>query len=617
MFGHFSCFVLVALSGVLVAGAQTKSVETSREDVAKRVQLISAEHPRLFLDAAGFEHLKTQLSSFEEGRLAFERLLFEADCAVAGKPFTRTLEGFRLLGVCRDALHRMTVLAMAYRLTHKPVYLERASRDLESVCAFTDWNPSHFLDVAEMTLAVSICYDWLYNDLESGLRARIAEVILQKGLLTSKKSAGWVKASNNWGQVCHAGMMAGAFALAETHPDLAAEIIHRAIVHLPRPMRASFSPNGSYPEGPGYWSYGTDFNVLAIELLQTLLKSDFGLMSIPGFVATAEYMNFVTGPSGKTFNYADGGMGRGPDCALWWFARTLKRPDLVAGTERNLFVQYCQRRKGGSDRLFVFFLAWLQPRTENCTVKAPLCWSPGGIVPIAILRSSWNPTNSVFVGLKAGAPNGPHGHMDAGSFVYDAYGVRWAYDLGPENYNGIEQRGMNLWSFKQGSDRWKIFRLNNYSHNTLTLNNALQCATGAARVVAFDTEKEPTVTLDLTPMYPDVKTATRQATLRTNNELLLSDRLSGVAAGTRIRWQMMTRATVNTSRPGIATLSEQGKTLTLKGTCGNDVTWFEEDISKPKAEWDSANKGYRLVGFETIAPEKGIVSIDVQFIPAP
>ena len=32
--------------------------------------------------------------------------------------------------------------------------------------------------------------------------------------------------------------------------------------------------------------------------------------------------------------------------------------------------------------------------------------------------------------------------MDAGSFVLDADGVRWAHDLGAENYNRIESLGM-------------------------------------------------------------------------------------------------------------------------------------------------------------------------------
>jgi hypothetical protein len=33
-----------------------------------------------------------------------------------------------------------------------------------AAAAFSDWNPSHFLDVAEMTAALAIGYDWLYEE---------------------------------------------------------------------------------------------------------------------------------------------------------------------------------------------------------------------------------------------------------------------------------------------------------------------------------------------------------------------------------------------------------------------------------------------------------------------
>ena len=32
------------------------------------------------------------------------------------------------------------------------------------VLSFTDWHPKHFLDVAEMTTALALSYDWLYHD---------------------------------------------------------------------------------------------------------------------------------------------------------------------------------------------------------------------------------------------------------------------------------------------------------------------------------------------------------------------------------------------------------------------------------------------------------------------
>lgn len=44
-------------------------------------------------------------------------------------------------------------------------FLERARQEMLAVASFSDWNPSHFLDVAEMTVVMCIGYDWLYDDL--------------------------------------------------------------------------------------------------------------------------------------------------------------------------------------------------------------------------------------------------------------------------------------------------------------------------------------------------------------------------------------------------------------------------------------------------------------------
>ncbi len=127
----------------------------------------------------------------------------------------------------------------------------------------------------------------------------------------------------------------------------------------------------------------------------------------------------------------------------------------------------------------------MQPPQENVKPEMPLAWQSKGVVPIALLRSSWDDATATFVGLKAGAPAGHHGHMDAGSFVLDSDGVRWASDLGAEDYNGIEQRGMNLWGTAQNSDRWTIFRLSNFGHNTLVIDDQLQHAAGNTTITQF------------------------------------------------------------------------------------------------------------------------------------
>ena len=76
-----------------------------------------------------------------------------------------------------------------------------------------------------------------------------------------------MRATNNWGQVCSAGMVAGALVTYEDEPELAAEIVHMGIHAVTRSMKA-YAPKGSYPEGPGYWSYGTSFNVVLLAELE-------------------------------------------------------------------------------------------------------------------------------------------------------------------------------------------------------------------------------------------------------------------------------------------------------------------------------------------------------------
>lgn len=593
------------------------------EEVRARLVAAPVSHPRLFADAAAFQAAAERAAAGGTTAGIADAVRRGADALLPVPPVTRTLQGRRLLGQSRLAVRRVLGLAAAWRLTGRTEYRDRCRAELLAAAGFTDWNPSHFLDVAEMTFALAVGYDWLYHDLDADTRATVRRAMVEKGLRTSlapQHATWWVRATNNWGQVCHGGLVAGALAVHEDEPELAAEIVRRAVVSVPVSI-AAYAPSGAYPEGPGYWSYGSTYNVLLLAELENVLGTDFGLSALPGFAETGAYLSLVTGPSGRTFNYADGGDGRAYEVAVAWLAARFNHPDWLLA-EQALLPRALARfaEPGDGQRFLPLALFWHRDPPPGTACALPLSWSGGGHVPVTVHRSSWTDPLAAFVGVKAGAAKANHGHMDAGSFVFDAGGVRWAWDLGAQDYHSIEARGMNLWNSAQDSDRWTIFRLNNLSHNTLVIDGQRHRADAQATVLRFSAAPAFAHTIvDLSPVYAgQARTVHRGVALLPTGELLVQDWLQGLKPGATVRWGMVTKAAVAEPDPAATArlrLSQAGHTMELRRLAPADTGWRTFDTATPPNEWDSPNPGTRMVGFESEAGADGALVLRVLLTP--
>lgn len=237
-------------------------------------------------------------------------MLHDAEQLLAMPPLPRRMIGRRLLKTSQAEVRRIGLLATAFRLTGERRFAERARAEMLAVCAYDDWNPAHFLDVAEMTFALALGYDWLHDTLPPEERDTIASAILEKGLKPSfdktfKQS--WVAGDYNWTQVCHGGLAAGALAVYERDPQLARQVIRRAVAAMPKVMAASYRGNGAYPEGVGYWAYGTNYNTLLIEMLENAFGTGFGLADYPGLEESGEFVRACILPSGHKFACSDTG----------------------------------------------------------------------------------------------------------------------------------------------------------------------------------------------------------------------------------------------------------------------------------------------------------------------
>ena len=612
--------LLLTLATTSIAADFSYPPDLSLDTVRKHIDAVKIGHPRLLANADELAKLRRSLSDDPLRRSLAEGVVKQADGLLNVAPIKREKQGRRLLSQSRRCVQRTLTLSMAYHLTGKMKYVDRCEKEMLAVAAFSDWNPSHFLDVAEMTFAMAIGYDWLYDKLSDASRAKIRSAIVDKGVALpfNSRYKGWVKSHNNWGQVCHGGLTAGALAVLEDERDLAARTVHNALHNVTYSM-AAYAPNGSYPEGPGYWSYGTSYNVLLIAVLESVIGTDFGLTKAPGFNVTGQFLSLTTGPSGQSFNYADGGSGRETQPSLFWFASGYDRPDWLGG-EYERVTRDVERMKGssGSGRLFPLVLLWMRNNKETSDIRVPLHWSSEGETPITVHRSSWTDPKAVFLGVKAGSPSANHGQMDTGSFVLDADGVRWAMDLGVEGYHGIESRGMNLWDRSQNSDRWTIFRQSNEGHNTLVIDGKLQIAKGNAPIVRFsDDPKFPHTIVNLSPVYDgQAESIHRGFALLPSGEVLIQDELSGLKQGSRVRWGMVTPGTPDKpDGPRIRLQQEDASMSMIIVAPGKTAGWQIIDSSKPRNEWDSPNRGTRTVAFEAIAPASGRLILIVLCTP--
>ena len=215
-----------------------------------------------------------------------------------------------------------------------------------------------------------------------------------------------------------------------------------------------------------------------------------------------------------------------------------------------------------------------------------------------MMQSSWTDPNALYVGVKAGSPSVNHGHMDVGSFVFDALGERWAMDFGMQDYESLESKGVKLWGSQQTSERWDVFRYNNLAHNTLTMNQAYQQVNGKAdiQVISQDPSRME-IAMDLSSLYADQVAATqRNVALVNQQKLEIKDQINSRDQYTLVQWTMLTSANFIPGPKGTATLEIKGKKvkLALEGAEGTWETWSTE----PTHDYDAKNPGTRFVGFK-------------------
>lgn len=571
------------------------------------------DHPRLYLRAGEEKALMRNIAKDDIWSRMHAAIIDE--CAVIDTlPLCkRVIKGPRMHAVSCEVLRRVLFLSYAYRTEGLEKYAARAEKEMLNAAGFIDWNPPHFLDVAEMSTALAIGYDWLYDYLSAASRDLIRTALVLNGLdpaLEDGNAYRFVHTSN-WGQVCNGGMAVAAIALLTEEPAKAQAILDRSRKNILLPMEAAYPPEGCFPEGFGYWAFGTQYNILFLDALWKYFGRETieEYLQVPGFIASGNYSQQLITPSLQTFGYSDNSTRIYLEPAVMWF-NTVRPDPKMYYWQKPLFEKFDLTKsyvKTIKNRLIPFMVIWGAGTGDGPAVRLSAPEKPQGNFyaghgtnDICVMRTGWTPDDA-YLGFKAGKVRNPHGHMDVGSFYYEYKGVRWSLDLGSDDYGSVQVHGIGLFDMWAGSDRWtKLTKYNNFAHSTTYPEGVYQEIRAQCRIEADETSM--TASSDLSGLYPkNVKGLVRTVHLD-GVSVRVEDRVSCEDKPATMVWNMTTEA-VEMKRKGATLLltAKGGEQLELR--ISSKLAFTARLVSaKPENKFEGQNEGINFLRLTYTVP---------------
>ena len=205
--------------------------------------------------------------------------------------------------------------------------------------------------------------------------------------------------------------------------------------------------------------------------------------------------------------------------------------------------------------------------------------------------------------------NANHAHMDIGTFVFDAYGTRWACDYPIKAYqkqrNVLAEAGIStgeLFNYAQDSYRWSLFCYGNERHNTLIVNGKRLDVAGKGELLGtFDSNGRMGAELDLSTCYFDVEKVLRKAEIVSDQYLEITDVLKTGATPACVRFNWVTQAEPQQVADGFILRSGKRK---MKLSCSQENARWRQwsnnpaDYDTPTAKFEKTPDGYWIIGYE-------------------
>lgn len=543
-----------------------------------------------------------------------------------------------------EFLDKMLVLGMAYQISDdsnaKKNYANAAWEMLKRITddKFYDINPWHDLDFGYFCQGYAIAYDWMYDAWSDSQKQTIQNAIKRQcfrpandsftnNKISRSQTSGngvcrgvWL--DNNHNGFVNSGIAMVSLALMDEYPDITSSLCRDSIICLEKYLN-TFAPDGLSPESVEYFLHTLDNLSMIFSSLESSIGSLYGLDKCEGLTG-GKIMTAVHGMESDVgaFSFGDTYDSFIENAGELYFDKHYN----LTGYRNEIFERL---KTKGDSTCRVKMLCWYEPDKNGAAknINRDMIIGEGedytGITSFATFRNNFN-SGQTFVGIKAGRTARKHFiHLDQGSFVFHSQGVKWATDMGKDNY---DLTGYMKPDESEVNNRWKIFRLRPDAHNTLLIDpnpDDYGYEFDKLAILSTDTsESQAKAVVDMTNLVSKKANSAKRGFLFTDNRnsLVIRDEVE-LKQASDLYWVMYTEQKVEINGKCVI-LSSGDKKLKIDFVSSSDgsldiqsaARWkFAPTIDTSNGDNNKNDKYHRIV--YKISGASGFVTITAKLTP--
>ena len=623
---RFICFLIIALMGfyLIPASAENEAVtypDVSCDDIYKIIsENDELAHPYLFAGADDFQLLRQRLAKndpYITGQ--YEKIKVNAAKYLSHSPekITSDINTVSYFSRASDAIKIVMYCAFIYLAEGDESYAQRAFDEAMYFAGLSSWGTYQYIDNNQVSLALAVCYDWLYDWLgtKDGARALLVDAIRSKHLdevshiladpQNEKYSATFYRKyydSDNHSALNNCYTFLTALAVSDTDAASSAYVMSACLTNLQKVLNRMSVDSGWY-EGVSYWNNVGPALGKVFASMDASLGTSFGYTDI-SFISDCPYFPMYAQSSVGCFVYNDSVSSRHISAEMYYFGK--KKGD-------DNICRYVLESNHTSPLMCLWYDGDLN-NENNIKLPKDRVYSD---VSLASMRSSWSGEQEIFTAMSVQNANLSHAFMNSGTFVLDALGERWITNPGRDEYtlNGYWDKGCN-------GKRWQYYCTRAEANSCVVINpsehGGQTIAPNDKINVMQSSENEAFCIADLSATYEGVNSYRRGLKLFDNrSRVMLRDEIVLDKASQVYSFINLYNSDIQLTSDGVI-LAKGSKKLYVKIT--SDRAFTHEIIAaaplstspNPEGQMDCTKKFKRLsICFDSVDS----VNVNLEFVP--